>query len=253
MNTTTSRTEIETPLIAFHGDAELKAAMLREIAWHREQDKIEHGHYGQNFRSQNTFKGCAVGCSINSLNRIKGLKLDTGNHADYEKYLGIPRILARLEDGIFEGMPSAESLDWPGKFLAAIPVGADLSMVWPQFAHWLLVDATDGVIKFAKKEATKLAIAAVGALFARWIAGDKPSSDEWWAARSAAYAYAYAYADAAAYAAAYAAAAAADAADAAARRLARLRQSEKLAELLAAAPVGTAKRISTAQKKEGGR
>src|SRR5262249_3407302 len=109
-------------LIAFHGNPQIKEKYLARIRAHVAADELIHGVYWQNG------KGCAVGCTIHS-----------GYHAAYETELGIPRILARLEDGIFENLPNGQAKEWPQKFLAAIPISADLSLVWLQFAVWLLI------------------------------------------------------------------------------------------------------------------
>jgi hypothetical protein len=155
-------------------------------------------------------------------------------------------VLARLEDGIFENLPQVLALTWPQRFLEAPAVGADLSGVGDKFLLWLLVDPEDGVIRFAKKDVTRKAIQDVADLYAKKIAGGSVTLEEWKKVRDAAEAYAAAEAAAAAAAdaaaAAYAAAAeayaaaAAAAAAARARKKARVRQSEKLLELMAAAP-----------------
>jgi hypothetical protein len=226
---TSSATE-PTRLIAFHGDPKIKAKYLARVKAHRKADEIIHGTYWKKG------KGCAVGCTIHG-----------SDHGAYETELGIPRVLAHLEDGIFESLPNGRAKDWPVEFLTAIPVGADLSRVWSRFAVWLLGDAEDGVIRFAKTDRTRNAILAVVAAYSL---EQTPSAREWRelasaarhadAAAYAAYADAAAYAaDAAAYAAyaaAYAyAAAAADAAADAARHQARIKQADKLLELLRAA------------------
>ena len=72
-------------LIAFHGDPSIKAKYLARIAAHRAADQLVRGATGQNG------KGCAVWCT-----------LDKYEHAAYETELGIPRSLARIEDGLFE-------------------------------------------------------------------------------------------------------------------------------------------------------
>jgi hypothetical protein len=90
----------------------------------------------------------------------------------------------------------------------------------------MLVDETHGVIRHAKNDRTRDAIRMVANLFERQLAGGSVSRDEWNESRSNAYA---AYAAAAAAAAAYA----------------RLRSrrahfevmSDKLLDLLRAAPV----------------
>ncbi len=226
-------------LIAFHGKKEIKTEYLNRVKAHQKADEIVKGKYWEHG------KGCAVGCTIHG-----------GDHGRYESELGIPRIIARLEDGIFEGLPAKEAKAFPAKFLNAITPGADLSQVGDKFLHWLLVDPVDGVIKYANTDRIKKAIQDVGDMYARKISGEIINSSIWQglrtayaAADAAAYAAAYAAAayadaDAAAYAAAYAAAAAADAdadADADAwrknREKSRIVQMNKLLELLKQAPV----------------
>jgi len=222
-------------VIAFHGDSKIKSLYVDRVQAHAIADEIVHGTYWQHG------KGCAVGCTIHS-----------PEHRRYETELGIPMILARLEDRIFEGMQNGDSKEFPLRFISAIEPGADLSLVWYQFAHWFLVDPDDGFIKFATTEKTKEAVNLVGSnLYGRAARGLLVEKLEWESAREVAYAaadaaaadapaaYAAAYAAAAAAYAAYAAAAAA-AAYAAAARAAYKRQADKLIELLAAAPVALA-------------
>jgi hypothetical protein len=180
---------------AFLGKAEIKEKFLARVRAHRAADELIKGTYWENG------KGCAVGCTVHS-----------GNHATYETQLGIPRILARLEDGIFEALPNGSAMLWPEQFLSAIEPGADLSMVWPRFAVWMLVDKEWGVLQFAKTDKSKKAIQDVAAAYQSVVDGNKTKPD-WATVRSAADAAdaADAAADAAYAAAAYAAAAYADA------------------------------------------
>ena len=103
---------------AFLGKASVKREYLSRVRKHRKADELIHGTYWEHG------KGCAVGCTVHS-----------GNHGDYETQLGIPRILARLEDGIFESLSNGKAQEWPERFLSAIKPGADLSLVWPKFAE----------------------------------------------------------------------------------------------------------------------
>ena len=75
-------------LIAYQGTVS-KAAILKQLRQHAKLDEIEKGHYWD------SGKGCAVGCTIHS-----------GQHVEYETRFGIPQMLARLEDCIFEGLPN---------------------------------------------------------------------------------------------------------------------------------------------------
>ncbi len=253
-------------MLAYLGSPELKTQMLALADEHRKADHIVRGTYYVPGLAGQWTGGCAVGCTLESARRLAGEPLEDfkhGNHAAYETYLGIPRVLARLEDGIFEGLEES-ALDWPARFLGAICPGADLSMVWPRFAHWLLTNPDGGVQTGVKlRPAIGPSIAHVAELYQRWIDGSKPSDTKWRKARSAASAAysasaadasasaaaAAAYSAASAYSAyasaaysasaAYAADAAADAAAAAAGRAARVterqRQADKLIELLEAA------------------
>lgn len=246
-------------MVSFHNDAELKNQLVANLKKHEELDQIVQGTYWSDG------KGCAVGCSIVDFGG------ETDNHKEYERLFGIPRALARIEDGIFEGLSVEDAKCWPGAFAAAVPVGVDLSGVVDKLMVYLL----EGVIQYAKDDGIK-AVKAVIDLYKRKISGEKIELSEWREARAAAYAAAdarAAYADAAraaraaayaadaaaadaayaaaAYAAAYAADAdaayadayayatyAADAADAAAayaRQTTRKQQADKLIELLKAA------------------
>ena len=108
---------------AFHGDQSIKCKYLDRVRAHAAADEIVHGTYWENG------KGCAVGCSIHS-----------SNHMAYETELGIPVMLARLEDRLFEGMANGKSKQFPEAFLLAAKVGADLSLVGWKFLHWLLTE-----------------------------------------------------------------------------------------------------------------
>ena len=90
---------------AFNNEVQLKDDLLAEVIKHRKADAIIKGTYGnmKSVESENTygdededviFKACAVGCSLHSYALIKGIVLDTGDHALYEEF-GVPRLLAK--------------------------------------------------------------------------------------------------------------------------------------------------------------
>jgi hypothetical protein len=135
-------------LLAYHGKQSIKDDLIVQLEAHYEADEIISGIYWANG------KGCAVGCTVHS-----------GNHADYEPMYGIPQILAHLEDAIFESLPKIRQKKWPLKFAKAINVGADLSLVWPKFAVFLLTDKIHGIIQYAKTEDQRKAIQKVSDLY----------------------------------------------------------------------------------------
>ena len=244
--------------LAYHSDPKFKADFVQECIWHREQDRYISGTFQR--EDKEGFKGCSIGCSVNSLKRLGKNSIDYSDHAGCAKLLGWPEWLCRLQDGIFEGLPAKDRPRFTEQLAQAIPVGADMTMIWPKFAHWLLVDPKDGVIRLAETDQVRDAINTVGSLFQRWIDGDKPSVGEWESAESAARATSAESAEwsaerSAARSAARAAwsaqsAASAQSAESAARSAARSaesaasaqsaerqKQRDKLFELLKAAPV----------------
>ena len=110
-------------MLSYHNDHKIKEEIIKKLERHYKLDEIVQGVYWENG------KGCAVGCTIES-----------NNHAEYEARFGIPEELARLEDKIFEGLAPKDAREWPIRFMKAIPVGVDLSLVHYKFMHWLLTD-----------------------------------------------------------------------------------------------------------------
>ena len=156
-------------LKAFHGDIKVKEKYLNRVRAHRAADEIIKGYYWENG------KGCAVGCTVHS-----------GSHRVYERELGIPMALARLEDALFELLPNAPAMAWPEKFLEAIQEGADLGTVADRFVAWLLTEP-DGVLQFVENDAIKTAIRDVGRVFGRRSKGESIAIEEWVKVRNAAY------------------------------------------------------------------
>ena len=207
---------------AFHGKEEIKKFYLNRVQEHIDLDEIVKGVYFEDGEPGKR-KMCGVGCTIHS-----------DQHSSYEEELGIPQVLAKLEDRIFENIPNELAKTWPLRFLESINVGADLSKVWPKFAIFLLTDSTQ-----CNSQHQKCVI--ISDCYARELAGEKI---DWFSIKRAADAAAAAAAADAAYAAyaAYTAAAYAAAADAvdaaayaayaAAKIKAYIAQSEKLLELL---------------------
>ena len=114
-------------MLSYHSDPAIKHKYLARVEGHAAADEIIKGRYWE------AGKGCAVGCTIHG-----------AAHSDFEHELGIPQILAWLEDVIFEGLPNRLAKTWPERFLSAIEPGKDLSRVGWQLLHWLLTDTGFG-------------------------------------------------------------------------------------------------------------
>ncbi len=108
-------------MLSYHSDPAIKANYLARVEGHAAADEIVKGRYWE------AGKGCAVGCTIHG-----------DSHGDFERELGIPRILAWLEDVIFEGLPNRLAKTWPERFLSSIEPGKDLSRVAWHLLHGIL-------------------------------------------------------------------------------------------------------------------
>lgn len=127
---------------AFHGDESLKQQLVEMIKWHEKQDKIVQGKYGIKYGRGFTedFRGCAVGCAINSLRKIKRVKADAGSFREYSEMVGIPFWVIRVEECIFEMLPRGKAKLFPLAFTEAIKVGSDLEPLLPKFISEIISD-----------------------------------------------------------------------------------------------------------------
>ena len=181
-------------LRAFHGRSELKKDIVEEILNHQKQDQIVKGTYGH---ENGKWRGCAVGCSIHSLNVRYGKNLKTDDHKSYETELGIPESLARFEDYLFESMPTDKAMKWPAEFMKAVYTGANLSMVAPKFIAGTLRDVVK--LKYVKDDkAVVKAVLNTAKLWEQVISGKVVKQAAWSAAESAAWSAAWLAAESAA-------------------------------------------------------
>ena len=182
-----------------------KKEFVKELKMHQAADAFMRGTYSDTLDGQ--FKGCAVGCSLESISRTKGIKLKYSSHIEYEKHLGIPAWLAHVEDRLFENVSNKRAKTWPVEFAEAIPVGVNLKPIKGKFLIVVLESALTSFNNTKYPEVTK----SINDVINLWRNGG--TQKEFRLARiAAAAAAADADADADVAAAAAAAAAAADAA-----------------------------------------
>lgn len=202
MNTNTS---------SYNNNPSLKIALVAEMKAHIEADRLVKGTYGKNDVAAEDFRGCSVGCSIVSVNKLTGKKIEVNDHNALASAIGLPGCgwLTRLQDYFFEYLPGPDHQQWSLDFLEAIPVGVSVEKI--QLVRWKFLTPvlTDTLGLDSLPENMQSVVARVRDLCARAEAGDMPPSDEWDEAYEAARA-------ARAATAAFAAARAADVIDAAA-------------------------------------
>jgi hypothetical protein len=165
---------------AFENTVITKEELLKELRWHKDQDNFAKGNYFIDG------KGCAVGCSLESVARLKNIKLSYSNHKEYEKLFNIPEWLAYLEDRIFEGVSMERSKLWSIEFIDAINIGADLEKVKAPFLLYVL-ESNLGRLQEKKFKQQREAVRQCIALWKREDIG----SPDWESARSAAWSAAW--------------------------------------------------------------
>ena len=131
-------------MLTYHNDPELKKAIVEEMNNHRTADQFIKGSYKE--WDGTTFKGCAVGCAIDSFNKKLGKKYSNDDHAVFEDAIGVPEWLARLQDTIFEGLPNNESSQFAVDLLEAIPVGVKIDAVKWKFTAFILKENIERVL-----------------------------------------------------------------------------------------------------------
>lgn len=112
-------------MLTFPDPRVTKELLVADMIAHAEADRLLAGTYAED-DDDDGFRGCAVGCSIYTINRLTGTDCDYGDHAALAQAIGVPEALLRLQDSVFEGLAQAQRKKWPESFYRAIPEGADL-------------------------------------------------------------------------------------------------------------------------------
>jgi len=150
-----------------------KEEFITEIKKHQQLDSFRQGFY---FKES---KGCAVGCSIESIRVLKNLdNLEHSNHSLYEEYLGIPGWLAHLEDKIFEMLSIDKSKEWPLEFSEAINTGSNLDQIKIPFLVYLLEQNINNLKRQSKTEIVKKSIEVSKQTITALKSGNKQLIDE---------------------------------------------------------------------------
>src|ERR1700679_2645748 len=109
-------------MLAYSG-AITKEAFVAELEHHKAQDSYVKGTYWEEG------KGCAVGCAIESINKLTKQSINHSSHIELERAGICPEWLATIQDSIFEELSMARAKEWPLEFARAINVGSDLNKV----------------------------------------------------------------------------------------------------------------------------
>jgi len=144
---------IGAPLLirAFHGDTNLKAAVLQNLASHFYQLTPPFRYFPQasELQLQAMTQGCPGDCQIHvaSLETL------------YQR-LGIPSSIMLFANSITFS-DRDENIDWCQSFIKRLPVNSDLNAVAIQFFDYLFLDREDGIAPTVKNEPIRLLIEQV--------------------------------------------------------------------------------------------
>jgi hypothetical protein len=158
---------------------ELKSRIVTCALKHEEKDGLMFRQGAYEARNGN-IAHCSIGCVRFEL----GLNATVGNHGELVEPTGVPEVILRLSDNVFEGLEESESIVWTRRLWAAIPENTNLV---PR-SNEIIARLMDMLAKDAIRDDTRAAAQAIAVLYRRRRDGDEPSDDEWKAAEHQAYA-----------------------------------------------------------------
>lgn len=125
-------------MITFHGNPDIKAALVRRIEAHAEADRIDRnfGYFGSSYGEAP--KGCAIGCMAAPARDevpgwMRGAEYGFDPRAEITDHLGeefgLCRALVRVVEQVFEWChPEGDYWQtWTQRVVDAIPVGVELN------------------------------------------------------------------------------------------------------------------------------
>lgn len=125
-------------MLSFFNDQLLKDLHIARVNTHISAGDLIHGVYWKNGR------GGAVGCTVHS-----------GDFLFYERDLGLPAWLARLEERLFDKLLPPADKHFVSSFLPSIPVGVDVEPVRWRYSAILLKDCISRVLRLDIPEGLK--------------------------------------------------------------------------------------------------
>lgn len=154
-------------MLAYHNDASVKERLLARALAHQQ----EH-HFVQNYSYWRDGKGSALGALAQKA-KAPALHLQREAH--------IPEPLGLLMDEIFERLPVSKYEQFPHRFIKAIKVGADLSLVVSYFFTWLLSEELPKYFNTKQFPEIERAGKRTIGLYERKLTGNNPANTYEWA------------------------------------------------------------------------
>ena len=114
-------------ILSYHGSPAVKHFHVEQARRHLATGTLLAGTYGEG--SGENFRACSVGCMAHDIDPTR-----KDFHAVVAEHAGWPEWLVRLNDAVFENLPSPERNTFHVKLREAVPVGVDLEPVLHKLA-----------------------------------------------------------------------------------------------------------------------
>jgi hypothetical protein len=110
--------------------------VVNELKVHQRLDHYVQGTYDTNAGGE--FRGCSIGCAVESLCRLEGRPFETGNAPKELERIGVPQTLSRMIEFVFERLPYAEAVQYSIDAHEAMIGKTKLDDVMRQQHIWML-------------------------------------------------------------------------------------------------------------------
>jgi hypothetical protein len=110
--------------------------VVKELKVHQQLDHYIQRHYALN--KGKDFRGCSIGCAVESLLRLEGKPLITGNVPEELERIGVPQTMSRMIEFVFEKLPHAKAVQYSIDCHEAMIGKTKLDDVMRQQHIWML-------------------------------------------------------------------------------------------------------------------
>ncbi len=158
----------------------LLESLIKLADQHQKADEYVTGSYSWT-KVNSHYGACSVGCTVRDAVKLKKLPVgtDPGSHTSLSLATGIPEMLWRLSDNIFEGLARDHRSAWTPRFLRAANKAKHIDRVPAR----VMARCAERLAKDAIREDVKQTCLVVAALWRSRSEGNDPEENEWKAAR----------------------------------------------------------------------
>jgi hypothetical protein len=111
--------------------------VVKELKLHQQLDHYIQGQYYDK-KCKGKFRGCSIGCAVESLLRLEGKTFITGNAPEELERIGVPQSISRMIEFVFEKLPHAEAVQYSIDCHEAMIGKTKLDDVMRQQHIWML-------------------------------------------------------------------------------------------------------------------